>query len=210
MKRFVCIMSITLSFLTSSHLSYSQAAEAQQLLLNIEKLAQFKAILNQLYNSYKVLETGYNKVKDFTSGNFKLHQVFLDGLYLVNPEIRKYYRIPEIISDQLKIVKSYKNFISMYKPSVLFRTDEITYMSKVFASLLEESISNLDELILVITSSKLRMSDEERLSRIDKVHKTMRSKVEFIKTFNQENKILALQRWKLKVELQSMEKLYKE
>lgn len=210
MKRFVCIMSITLSFLTSSHLSYSQAAEAQQLLLNIEKLAQFKAILNQLYNSYKVLETGYNKVKDFTSGNFKLHQVFLDGLYLVNPEIRKYYRIPEIISDQLKIVKSYKNFISMYKPSDLFRTDEITYMSKVFASLLEESISNLDELILVITSSKLRMSDEERLSRIDKVHKTMRSKVEFIKTFNQENKILALQRWKLKVELQSMEKLYKE
>ncbi|HUQ67577.1 MAG TPA: hypothetical protein VM101_15550, partial [Flavitalea sp.] len=53
--------------------SFSQSDEAQQLLLNVEKLTQLKKILNDMYKGYKIVSKGYNTIKDISEGNFDLH-----------------------------------------------------------------------------------------------------------------------------------------
>ncbi len=186
----------------------AQTQEAQQLLLNVAKLAQFKEILQQMYDGYKVLESGYNKVRDIANGNYKLHQVFLDGLLAVSPEVRHYYKVAAIIQLQVKLVKEYKQSLSLFKGCGFFNADELLYMEKVYKGLLDESIANLDALLTVITAGKVRMADDERLQSIDELHSSMENKWSFLQHFNQDAHMLAIQRAKETGEIETLRKWY--
>ncbi|MFX6303991.1 hypothetical protein ABTF83_19975, partial [Acinetobacter baumannii] len=81
----------------------------------------------------------------------------------VSPAVKKYKRIADIISYQLRISKEYKLAFNRFKDEKQFTVDEIDYLGKVYGNLFNESLKSLDELSMVITSGKLRMSDDERL-----------------------------------------------
>ncbi len=66
MKKLLVIICICLASLGVK----AQSQEAQQLLLNWEKLTQFKKILQNMYDGYKILYKGYTAVKDISEGNF--------------------------------------------------------------------------------------------------------------------------------------------
>src|SRR5688500_16641044 len=93
------ILAIVLGF-SFSTTALSQTQEATQLLLNYEKLKQLEEILDNMYKGYKILSHRYDRIKGIAEGNYKLHQVFLDGLLAVNPTVRDYQRIPMIIRYQ--------------------------------------------------------------------------------------------------------------
>lgn len=187
---------------------FAQSKEVQQLLLNIEKLAQFKQILTDLKKGYQIISTGYSTIKDLSKGNFDLHKTFLDGLMSVSPTVRNYKRIADIINGQVLIVKEYKNALSRFKQDKNFNVEEIDYLSKVYDNLFKESLNNLDELTIVITSNKLRMSDDERLSAIDRINGEMQNKLIFLRQFNNNTTILAIQRAREKNDATSFMKIY--
>jgi len=190
MKKIIVILVIcSLAFQVKA-----QSDEAQQLLLNWEKLAQFKKILQNMYDGYKILHKGYTAVKDISEGNFTLHKSFLDGLLQVNPAVRKYKRIADIINYQLRIAKEYKAAFNQFKEDKQFTIQEIDYLSTVYKNLFEQSLKSLDELAMVITSGKLRMSDDERLQAIDKIYAAVEDQFSFLKDFNSNTAMLSLQR----------------
>lgn len=174
--------------------SFSQSQEAQQLILNLEKLSQLKKILNNMYEGYQVVSKGYNTIKDISQGNFNLHQFFLDQLMQVSPAVRKYKRVADIIGYQTMLVREYKVAFNRFKGCNLFNMDEINYMGGVYGNLFNRSLQNLDELAMVITAGKLRMSDEERITAIDRIYLDMGDKLSFLRSFNKGNDILAVQR----------------
>lgn len=186
----------------------AQSKEVQQLLLNVEKLRQFKNILKDMKKGYTVLRSGYKAVKDISQGNFSLHEVFLDGLMAVNPEIKKYRRVTDIISYQTAIVSEYESSFKRFKASSNFNGREIDYLGRVYKQLFDQSLNNLDELVTVITSSQLRMSDDERLRAIDRIFADTEDKLLFLRNFNRETSILNLQRQKEKADLAATKQLY--
>ena len=147
----------------------AQSAEAQQLLLNVEKLSQLKKILTNMYEAYEILYEGYTAVKDISEGNFSLHKTFLDGLMEVSPAVRKYKRVADIINYQVRLVKEYKSAFNRFKIDNVFTGEEIQYIGNVYAGVVTESIKNLEELVLIITAGRLRMTDDERLNAIDRI-----------------------------------------
>jgi hypothetical protein len=185
----------------------AQSVEIQQLLLNVEKLSQFKAILQNMYDGYKVLHKGYTAIKDISEGNFSLHKTFLDALLEVSPAVRKYKRISDIISYQIRLVKEYKAAFNEFKNGDTFTPEEIEYLSKVYANLFKESIESLDELMVVITSGRLRMSDDERLEAVDRIYASVEDQFSFLKEFNGNTAMLALQRKGEKVDINLSRKL---
>ena len=187
---------------------FAQSKEVQQLLLDIEKLAQFKQILTDLKKGYQIISTGYSTIKNLSKGNFDLHRTFLDGLMAVSPSVRYYKRIADIVNGQLSIVKEYKNALSRFKQDDNFNVEEIDYMGKVYNNLFKESLNNLDELTIIITSNKLRMSDDERLSAIDRINAEMQNKLIFLRQFDNNTTILALQRAREKNDATSIMKIY--
>lgn len=196
---FVCLMMLTNGVINSQ----AQSQEAQQLLLNVEKLSQLKNILADMKKGYTIVTNGYNTIKSIAQGNFSLHEVFLDGLMLVNPEIKKYRKVADIISYQKNIITEYKSAFNRFKSSSNFSAQEIDYLGKVYKQLFNQSVDNLDELTTVITSSKLRMTDDERLKAIDRIFADTEDKLVFLRNFNKEASILNLQRAKEKADLKT-------
>lgn len=188
--------------------AHSQSSEAQQLLLNWEKLAQFKKILQQMYDGYKILYKGYTAVKDISEGNFNLHKTFLDALLDVSPAVRKYKRVADIINYQVRIVKDYKSAFAQFKEDDQFTPQEIEYLGKVYGNLLSQSLKSLEELFMVITAGELRMSDDERLQTIDRVYETIIDQASFLKEFNNNTAILSLQRKAEQAEIKTSRLIY--
>src|SRR4051812_4125515 len=98
MKRCVMMIILCVPLLFASTQSKAQEQEIQQLLLDVEKLAQLKNILTDLKKGYEILSGGYQTIKNISEGNFNLHQTFLDGLLQVSPVVRNYKRVADIIS----------------------------------------------------------------------------------------------------------------
>lgn len=174
----------------------AQSQEVQQLLLNVEKLAQLKKILVNMYKGYEVVSRGYNTIKDISAGNFNLHKIFLDGLLEVNPLVKKYGRVSDIIQCQVQLVNEYKTALKRFKNSNLFNESELNYLEGIYKELLSKSLQNVNQLGMVLTAGELRMSDDERIKMIDNIYASMLEKLTFLRVFNNENYGLAIQREK--------------
>ncbi|MEC5143218.1 TerB family tellurite resistance protein [Chitinophaga sp. 212800010-3] len=209
MKSVICVVVLVISSqLLLSIPAKAQADELAQLALNIQKLSQLKKILQNMYNGYQIISKGYNTVKDLSQGNFNLHEVFLNGLYAVNPAIKNYKRVGDIINYQARIVKGYKSAFNTFRSSSLFSVEEIEYMSTVYARLTKESLKNLEELMLIVTASKLRMSDDERLKGIDRIYADMEDAWLFLCDFNNRAEMLGFQRAKANNDVETVKVLY--
>jgi DNA repair ATPase RecN len=194
----ILILTILITLLMIPVKSMGQSAEIQQLILNIEKLSQFKKILSDMKKGYELLSGGYKTVKDMTEGNFSLHKTFLDALMQVSPAVKNYKRVAEIVEYQISIVKESRNGMNRFIKSGNFSGQEINYFEKVYGNLLNQSLRNLDELTMIITADKLRMSDDERLKAVDDIYEQMQDKLLFLRNFNASSNVLALQRSKEK------------
>lgn len=192
---------------TGSYSAQAQSQEAQQLLLNWEKLTQFKQILQNMYDGWKVISKGYTTIKDISSGNFSLHKGFLDALLEVSPVVKKYKKVAGIIDYQLLIVKRYKAAFQQFKEDKVFTGDEILYMEKVYNNLFSASLQNLDELLMVITAGELRMNDEERLTAIDRIYEKIEDQFSFLEDFNTSTGYLSVQRKNEQAEIELSRKL---
>lgn len=187
----------------------AQSAEIQQLLLNVEKLAQFKQILSDMKKGYQFVSTGYSTVKDLSEGNFSLHKNFLDGLMEVNPTVKKYHKVADIISYQVLLVKEYKHAFNRFKKDSHFSKEELDYIGRVYNNLFKQSLQNLDNLATVITANKLRMTDDERLKAVDDLFTDMQDKLEFLRFFNKNTTVLAVQRAKDKKDVRALQNIYR-
>lgn len=186
----------------------AQSEELQQLILNIEKLNQLRAILDNMYKGYKILTKGYNTVKDLAEGNFSLHKVFLDGLIEVSPTVKKYKRVAEIISQQRILVREYKEAFSAFRSLGVFNQKDLNYLEQVYNNLIDRSLKNIEELLMVVTAGQLRMNDAERLNAIDRIYADMQDKLQFLRYFNDKTTLVAAQKKKNLNDIDDLSRLY--
>ena len=205
MKQCVLGLLVVILFATSVP---AQSQEAQQLLLDIEKLAQLKNILTDLKKGYEIISGGYNTIKNISEGNFNLHQSFLNSLLEVSPAVKKYKRVVDIIDAQIRLVSEYKSAFKQLKRSGEFIPSEIEYIGNVYLNLFNQSVENLGDLANILTANKLRMSDDERLTAIDDIWREVSSELTFLRHFNNQTKILALQRAKDDKDITTMDQMY--
>ncbi len=206
MKKIIILL-LVLSTTTTNKVA-AQRQETEQLTLNIEKLAQFKQILRDMKKGYHIVSKGYSTIKDLSQGNFNLHKTFLDGLMVVSPTVKKYKKVADIINSQIMLVKEYKVAFKRYRRDGNFNTGEIDYLSKVYNNLFNKSLNDLDELTMIMTDSKLRMSDDERLEAVDRIYNNMQDKLLFLRHFNNNTTVLAVQRAKERNDVITLRKVY--
>lgn len=209
MKKIFCLLIAFVSLVLGPHNRiYAQEEEIAQLLLNIEKLSQFKGILSDMKKGYDILNGGYKTIKDISEGNFSIHKTFLDGLMEVSPAVRNYRKIPQIMNNQLLLAREYNSAIKRFRGSDMFTIPELQYMERVYTRLLKHSKRDLDELLMIITTNQMRMSDDERLKAIDRIHKEMEDKLMFLRNFNNNSAMLELNRQKQKRDIETIRNIH--
>jgi hypothetical protein len=209
-KQFKAVLSMItlLIYFSATQTCKAQDQEMQQLLLNIEKLTQLKSILADMKTGYQIYEQGYNSISSLSRGNFSLHDVYLNGLLQINPAVKNYGRVAGIISQQASLLSEYKSAFGRFKKSGSFNAGELNYMSNVYSQLVKESLNNLDELTTVITATRLRMNDEERIKAIDRIYASSSEKLQFLRYFNRQGTMLSFWRTKDHNETKTLKQLY--
>lgn len=202
------LIAMTATTVLAAQICKAQGHEMQQLLLNIEKLTQLKGILSDMKTGYQIYQQGYGTISSLARGNFSLHDVYLNGLLQVSPAVKNYSRVAEIVSQQARLLTEYKSAYSRFQKSGSFSVGELDYMSSVYGRLINQSLESLDELTTILTASKLRMSDDERIRAIDRIYAGSTDKLQFLRYFNRNGVILSLQRTKESTDASRLKQLY--
>jgi hypothetical protein len=178
--------------------------------LQIQRL-QTKTIW--LQNAQKTVENAMSQLRldeitDWVQKQKELYADYFDELWRVKTIITYYYKVKEIIEKQKLLVSEYEKAFSLFKQDKNFTDEEIEYMEKVYAGILDESIKNVDEIFLVINSFATQMSDAERIEIINGVADKIETNFSDLRQFNNQNIVMSLQRAKQQNDVNVVRKLY--
>jgi hypothetical protein len=168
---------------------HGQAKQRKELLLQI---AALQVYIDYAKKGYSAVSKGLNFIGDAKRGEVNLHGTYFTSLLKINPKVRNYYKAAEIIAMQIKIMKLYKKTCADLKAGDLFHGSEMDYIERSFKRLLENCSDTLDQLLVLTTDSKLELKDDQRIQRIDELHKTMLEDYNFCISFSRDAKLLAL------------------
>lgn len=180
---------------------FRQKATQKKYLL--QQMAGLQVYIGYVQKGYSIAHDGLNLIGDIKKGELNLHRDYFNSLKTVNPNIRKYSKVADIIAFQLKIINVYKNTYRQVQQSKTFNADELKYINEVFNRLIDDCMATIDELIAITTSNELEMKDDERLRRIDGLYNDMQSKYTFAQSFAGEAKVLAVSRLREQNDIQT-------
>ena len=160
----------------------------------LQQIAALQVYIGYAKKGYSIVTGGINTIRNIKNGDLNLHRDFFNSLKNVNPAIRRYAKVADIIAYQVKIIKQTKGTLQQIRETKQFTETELDYCKQVFDNLLDECMNRVEELILVTTSGKLEMKDDERLKRIDRLYADVQDKYSFTCSFGEDMGILAVQR----------------
>ena len=166
-----------------------------------------------LQNAQKALENQLSKLKlteisDWSQKQKDLFSSYYQELWQIKTAIAYYSRISEMTQKQVELVSSYNRAWNLLKSDKHFTADELTYMSNVYSGILQESVKDLDQILLVINPNKTQMPDAKRMEIINKSADHMDSNYNDMQQFNNQNEILSLQRAGDENEVITLKKYY--
>ncbi len=178
--------------------------------LKIQKL-QNKTIW--LQNAQKTLENAMSKVKlteisDWVEKQRKQYDDYFQELRKVKNILTTYQRVKDIVNDQVAMITEYKAAWAMFRQDKHFSADELNYMAEVYTGMMNESLKNIDQLFLVVNAFTTQMSDAKRMEIINAAAKGMEAGFLDLKEFNNQNKLISVQRAADKGEIEYVKKLY--
>ena len=166
-----------------------------------------------LQNAQKVIENQMSKtrlteISGWTEQQKQLYSSYYTELGNINATISKYQRIKDITLKQAALASEYKQAWSLFKQDSHFNPKELSYMQQVYTGILDASVKNLDEIMLVVSPSKTQMTDEQRLELINKASDHLDENYNDLHQFNNQGIQLSLGRSKDLSDAQSIKKLY--
>ena len=167
----------------------------------LQQIVASKVYLESAQKGYSIANKGLNTIRSVKDDDFNLHSDFFGSLRTVNPAIKNFARVGDIIDLQVKIIKRTKRAINRAKEMNQFTPGDINYCRFVFENLLEDCLKNMDEVFRVITDGELTMKDDERLKHIDTLYADMQKKVSFCASFSNEMDVLSIQRMREQMEV---------
>lgn len=183
-------------------------AQSSQVKLYLQQIAANKVLIGYIQKGYKIARTSLTTINNIKNGEFSLHRELFASLKKINPRIKKLAIVADIISLEAKIVQDYRVIYNHLKESKQFTQREIEYIYSVFTRLLNDTAFTLDELLTLITADEYQMSDDERLMRLNKLHRDMSDNYVFAQQFGDHTMLLAAQRQKEKQEVETSRSLF--
>lgn len=155
-----------------------------------QQIAALNACETSLKQGYAVAKNGLGSITNFSGAEMGLHQGYYNSLNTVNPLVKSDANINSIFQYQQAIISIWNDTGNLNGLS----SDDKTYIQAVKSKVLDECSADLAELQTVLTFGKLQMTDDERISRINKLSASTKDKYVFSMTFYNQVKTLLIQR----------------
>jgi hypothetical protein len=166
-----------------------------------------------LQNAQKALENAMAKLQldgitDWVQKQKDLYAEYYQELSEVKQIIAGYEKVKRITELQARIVSTYQSAYALFKQDKHFSVSEIEYMGNVYAGILDESLKNLDQVLLVVNSFGTQMTDAGRLGIIDRATDQMQRNYNDLQEFSNQNIQLSLQRSADANDLETIKSMY--
>ncbi|HLY70614.1 MAG TPA: hypothetical protein VKR53_12855 [Puia sp.] len=217
-KKMMMMLTAVSGFASNAHAQIDIAAIIRAGVDRVIKAADLKIQREQtetiwLQNAEKELENEMTRLKldqitSWVEAQEELYQEYYDELWQVKEIIADYHKATGIIRLQEKIWSEYQAAYASFKQDKNFTPAEISYMGDVYAGILNESIKNVDQLLLATTAMVTQMTDGERLDIISDASRNMQKNYDDLKRFTSEQVQLSLQRAQEHNDIGTVKKLY--
>jgi len=159
-----------------------------------KQIALLKVYLTYLQEGYDIAQDGLALVSDIKDGEFSLHRDYFTSLKNVNPHLPGAPQVANVFELQVLAVRVMQDANSFCRGCEYFTEEELHYVSRVHANLLESINRSLSELRSLLHSGAGQMTDYERLKRIDELYIDMQDKYSFARSFAAQLRMLAAER----------------
>ncbi|RCH56916.1 conjugal transfer protein TraI [Mucilaginibacter hurinus] len=152
-----------------------------------------------LQNAQKVIENELSKLKlteisNWSSDQKKLFSTYYDELWKIKATISYYQRVKDVAVRQVALVNDYRRAWNLFRQDRHFDPGELDQMARVYAGILNASARNLDDVMTAVSAGKTQMTDQQRLVLINQAADRLDENFSDLKRYNQENRMLSLQR----------------
>ena len=199
----LCCLPVSACFGQSWNEFFKQKKTQKKYLLT--QIAALQVYTGYLKKGYEITSSGLSVVKNFTSGEFDLHKAFFASLEVVAPEIK----------DGVKVAETIRMSRNLLSNLTLITNDQDDASHRSYFLEIKQLISSacaadLEELLLVITSGRIKMTAEERISRIDQIYLRMQEKYAFTQSFISQANILKSGKQQQRQTIYQLKKLWNQ
>jgi len=154
-----------------------------------------------LQNAQKVIENSMSEmhlseITDWVQKQKDLYGDYYNSLSQVKSVITYYHQIKDISLKQAQLISEYKHAWNNIQQDNHFSVAELNHMSQVYTGILDETVKNIDQLLIVVNSFVTQMTDAKRIEIINGVADKVDKNYNDLRQFNHQNAMLSLQRAK--------------
>jgi hypothetical protein len=179
-----------------------------------QKSTQKKYLLQQIaalqvYAAYykagnNIAHNGLGSITGSLKSENGLHSTYYNKLNNVSPVVKNNKQVYDILQWQKDILTR----MSSLDKTANLNDGEKKYITQVKTALFKDCDQQITELQNVVTDSKLKMSDEERLKHIGVLHSAMQNNYRFASAFEDQIRVYAMQRIQESNNVISEKKIY--
>jgi hypothetical protein len=186
----------------------AEKAGAQDLITTMtEQLAKLELYLQEVKQGYSIVQKGLAVIGDIKKGDFDLHSLFFTSLKDVNPAIKNWGKVADIVAMQVQLIIGCKSSLQQIVASGNFTASDIKYLSSVFTNLTNLTGKDIDELTELVSDGNWQMTDDDRMAQIDQLFKEVSDKYGFLRSFSSRVMAESNQRSQQKASIQNLQKL---
>ena len=201
-------------------------SEAQFAIADVIKLVIKKVInsidlaVQQLQNKTIVLQNAQQELENLMSKwqldeisgwvekQRELYEAYYQELWQIKKIISGYDRVRTIISLQTEMVTEYRKAYGLFQQDKHFTPEELDHMFQVYTGILDESLKNVSQVLLVVNALVTQMDDASRLNIIDQAAAGIQKNFNDLRRFDNQNLQLSLERALENNDLETIKNLY--
>lgn len=170
----------------------------------LQQIAALQMYSGYLKQGYKIAKGGLGYISGSLKDEFTLHNTYYDKLKAASSVVKNNPQVDDILIWQRDILTSANEL-----EQVRFLTaSERQYIGKVKQAVLADCDEQITSLQVLLTNGKLKLTDGERVSRLNDIHLSMQSNHRFMADFTGRVKLFSVQKQGEDMSLTSSKNLF--
>jgi hypothetical protein len=174
----------------------------------IQQIALYQVYLGYAKKGYKIAQGGLETIRDIRNGELRLHDAHYDSLAIPAAAIKHSGGVRSVVrycEYAARLVETARHYAFGSKS---FSRSELVYIRRVTDAVSLDLSRITEGLDLTLTSGTARMTDDERITRIDKLRQEAASAYAFMRRFTADMQASEKNRSILRQETETTKRLY--
>ena len=174
----------------------------------LAQIAALETYLKAVEKGYDIAQNGLSAISVLKDGDFMQHVLHFQRLEMVSPRVKSYSKVLAIAEMEDRSQRIRSVLMAEKDLNDLLNTSELTSLHEICDDAGSEGKKDLQELELLVTDGKLKMTDDERILHIDQLYLEVREKLRGVLLLAQNVQSVLVGRTKQRKDLRSLELLY--